>query len=99
MRRGAVLLATLALAAGCGSSSPRGTSGRSLQTLAAPVERSHVEPRLGRVGSAIAGRRIRVRCWSSADWPRVVREARARDHRYVDLLGIAWIDENVTDLA
>src|SRR5262249_25569519 len=29
---------------------------------------SHIDPRLSRVASSLAGRRVQVRCWSPSDW-------------------------------
>ena len=42
-----------------------------LPAIAAPSDQSRVEPTLGRVASALAGRPVEVRCWSAADWPKV----------------------------
>jgi hypothetical protein len=36
---------------------------------------SHVVPEFGRVASRLAGHRVEVRCWSTADWPHLLREA------------------------
>jgi hypothetical protein len=46
---------------------------RPLASIAAPSSRSRIDPVFGRVASALAGRRVEVRCWSAADWPRVTR--------------------------
>ena len=42
-----------------------------LPAIAAPSDQSRIEPTLGRVASALAGRPVEVRCWSAADWPKV----------------------------
>lgn len=38
------------------------------------VRASRVEPRVGRIATRVAGRRVAVRCWSQADWRRINRE-------------------------
>ena len=35
------------------------------------VADSHIDPRIGRVVTRLAGRRVEARCWSSDDWTRV----------------------------
>jgi hypothetical protein len=47
---------------------------RSLPVIAGDVGQSRLEPRFGRVASALAGKQLEVRCWSGADWPRLIRE-------------------------
>lgn len=41
---------------------------RRLPVIAGPSAVSHIEPRLSRVASMLAGRRAEVRCWSREDW-------------------------------
>jgi hypothetical protein len=41
---------------------------RNLPEQGGPVEKSRVEPRLSRVGSALVREKIEVRCWSQKDW-------------------------------
>ena len=50
---------------------------RPLPAVGGDRETSRVEPRFGRVASRFANRRVQVRCWSRADWPRVYDEWRA----------------------
>jgi hypothetical protein len=47
---------------------------RSLPVIAGDVGQSRVEPRFGRVASALAGKQLEVRCWFGADWRRLIRE-------------------------
>ena len=37
---------------------------------------SRIEPRFGRAASVLAGKRVRVRCWSREDWRKLVRRER-----------------------
>jgi hypothetical protein len=47
---------------------------RSLPVIAGEVGQSRLEPRFGRVASALAGKQLEVRCWSGADWHHLIRE-------------------------
>lgn len=72
-----------------------------LPVVAGNVEHSRVEPRFGRVASALAGKAIEVRCWSAGDWRRLMRE----EHAYTggllgtDTLGFAGINGARVNLA
>jgi hypothetical protein len=70
-----------------------------LPLLTNVTDASRVEPNFGRVASAIAGRQIRVRCWSASDWPRVERDALAGENVATDYSGFAWYVEQAIDLA
>ncbi|MDX6543265.1 MAG: hypothetical protein QOK32_868 [Gaiellaceae bacterium] len=50
---------------------------RPLPVRTGEVDASRVEPRFGRVGSALANRPVQVRCWSSKEWPRILGDWRA----------------------
>jgi hypothetical protein len=43
-----------------------------LPAIAEPSSQSRIEPVFGRAASALAGRAVEVRCWSAADWPKVM---------------------------
>jgi hypothetical protein len=43
-----------------------------LPVVAGDSTRSRIEPRLGRVASSLAGKAVEVRCWSQADWIRLL---------------------------
>ena len=45
-----------------------------LPLIAGSSAESHIDPRFSRVASALAGRRVQVRCWSSEDWAKRVSE-------------------------
>jgi hypothetical protein len=47
---------------------------RSLPVVAGETDASRVEPRFGRIASSLAGKQVEVRCWSNADWGRLMRE-------------------------
>jgi hypothetical protein len=53
---------------------------RALPVIAGEAEQSRLEPRFGRVASALAGKQLEVRCWSGADWHRLMREERSYTH-------------------
>ncbi len=53
---------------------------RSLPVIAGDVGQSRLEPRFGRVASALAGKQLEVRCWSGADWHRLIREESSYTH-------------------
>jgi hypothetical protein len=50
---------------------------RPLPTTSALTSESHVDPRIGRVASRLAGRNVEARCWSADDWGRVNGEFQA----------------------
>jgi hypothetical protein len=56
-----------------GQMTPRG-KGRGLPVIGGDVARSRMDPRFGRIASAIAGKRVEVRCWSRLDWGRLTRQ-------------------------
>jgi hypothetical protein len=63
---------------------------RRLPVMTGLVERSRIEPRLGRIASELAGRATEVRCWSDRDWPTVVVEQAAfYGQPQVELAGFA----------
>lgn len=66
---------------------------RSLPVIAGNSQESRIEPGFGRIASALAGKRLEVRCWSEADWQRLMREERSytRGKLDVDTLGFAGI--------
>jgi hypothetical protein len=47
---------------------------RELPVAAGVSRESRIEPRFGRIASALAGKHVEVRCWSSADWLLLMRE-------------------------
>lgn len=53
---------------------------RSLPIIAGESEQSRLEPRFGRIASALAGKSLEVRCWSASDWHRLMREERSYTH-------------------
>jgi hypothetical protein len=53
---------------------------RSLPVVAGEAEQSRLEPRFGRIATALAGKELEVRCWSGADWHHLMREERAYTH-------------------
>jgi hypothetical protein len=69
------------VAAGC-----HGTLG-SLPEQGGPIEKSRVEPRLSRAGSALVGEAIEVRCWSQRDWREKIEDSDAQTPH--ELAGIA----------
>jgi hypothetical protein len=74
---------------------------RSLPVIAGDSARSRIEPRFGRVGSWLAGKPVEVRCWSPADWIRLLREEKAYTKHRIDedTLGFAGIDGRRANLA
>lgn len=46
---------------------------------------SHVDPRLSRVASALAGRHVQVRCWSPSDWRARASEVRRYSPGHFDV--------------
>jgi hypothetical protein len=73
---------------------------RPLPVIAGAAEESRLEPRFGRIASALAGKQIEVRCWSSVDWPYLIREERAYTHGTLNAntLGFADIGGNRVNL-
>jgi hypothetical protein len=53
---------------------------RSLPVIAGETEQSRLEPRFGRIASTLAGKQLEVRCWSDADWHRLIREESSYTH-------------------
>jgi hypothetical protein len=66
---------------------------RQLPVVAGDVRVSRIEPRFGRIASALTGKEVEVRCWSAADWARLMREEQAYTHGRLGLhvLGFAGI--------
>jgi hypothetical protein len=66
---------------------------RSLPVIAGDVGQSRVEPRFGGVASELAGKQLEVRCWSGADWDRLIREESSYTHGKLgaNTLGFAGI--------
>jgi hypothetical protein len=62
---------------------------------------SRIEPRLSDAASAVAHKKVTVRCWSEADWPRIKRVARAEGAGAVvaDLAGLADPTADTIDLS
>ena len=74
---------------------------RALPVIGGESAESRIEPRFGRLASALAGKAIQVRCWSSGDWHRLMREEAAytRGQLGPDTLGFAGISGNRVSLA
>jgi hypothetical protein len=74
---------------------------RDLSVIGGDTNRSRVEPLFGRIASALAGKTIETRCWSAADWHRLMREERiyTGGHLGSDTLGFAGINGNRMNLA
>lgn len=73
---------------------------RPLPVIGGDAAVSRIEPRLGKVASWLAGKTVEVRCWSHADWPRLLREEKAYTRRIGDdTVGFAGIDGNRVNLA
>lgn len=66
---------------------------RALPVIAGKAEESRIEPRFGRIASRLAGKPIEVRCWSTGDWARLMREEGSYTHGKLrsDTLGFAGI--------
>jgi hypothetical protein len=45
-----------------------------LPVRAGATQTSRVEPRFGKVATALAGKRVRVRCWSREDWGQLIQQ-------------------------
>jgi hypothetical protein len=74
---------------------------RSLPVIAGEAEQSRVEPRFGRIATALGGKRLEVRCWSAADWHQLMREERSYTHGQLgpETLGFAGIGGTRVNLA
>jgi hypothetical protein len=74
---------------------------RSLPVLGGDSAESRIEPRFGRLASALAGKEIEVRCWSAPDWRRLMREEQTytRGQLGPDTLGFAGISGDRVNLA
>ena len=74
---------------------------RRLPVIAGESGASRVEPRFGRIASALAGKDVEVRCWSEQDWDRLMREERTytRGQLGSDTLGFAGIHGSRVNLA
>jgi hypothetical protein len=74
---------------------------RSLPVIGGVAAVSRVEPRFGRVASALAGKQVEVRCWSKADWQRLMREESVYTQGKLgaDTLGFAGIGASRINLA
>jgi hypothetical protein len=66
---------------------------RALPVIAGEADQSRVEPRFGRIASALAGTAVEVRCWSRADWSQLMREESTYTHGQLgsDTLAFAGI--------
>jgi hypothetical protein len=66
---------------------------RALPVIAGKAEQSRIEPRFGRIASRLAGKPIEVRCWSTGDWTRLMREEGSYTNGKLgpDTLGFAGI--------
>jgi hypothetical protein len=73
----------------------------SLPVIAGATTESRVEPRFGRIASALAGKQVEVRCWSSGDWQHLMREegAYTQGRLRADTLGFAGIGADRINLA
>ena len=74
---------------------------RSLPVIAGATTESRVEPRFGRIASALAGKQVEVRCWSAGDWQQLMREegAYTQGRLRPDTLGFAGIGADRINLA
>jgi hypothetical protein len=73
---------------------------RPLPVIGGDATASRIEPRFGKVASWLAGKPVEVRCWSHADWPRLLREEQAYTRRIGDdTVGFAGIDGDRLNLA
>jgi hypothetical protein len=74
---------------------------RSLPVIAGATTESRIEPRLGRIASTLAGKPVEVRCWSSGDWQRLMREEETYTQGRLrgDTLGFAGIGAGRINLA
>lgn len=74
---------------------------RPLPVIAGVAVESRVEPLFGRIASALAGKQVEVRCWSSSDWQRLMREegTYTQGRLRPDTLGFAGIGADRINLA
>jgi hypothetical protein len=74
---------------------------RSLPVIAGITEQSRLEPRFGRIASALAGKTVEARCWSAADWHHLMREEQSYTHGKLGpgTLGFAGIGGTRINLA
>lgn len=73
---------------------------RALPIRTGEVDMSRIEPRFGRVASALASRPVQVRCWSPEDWPEILGEWRAFNADDRDVIGfVASFDRGRLSLA
>lgn len=74
---------------------------RLMRGLRGDAGTSRVEPRFGRIAGALAGKQLEVRCWSTADWHRLVREEQTytRGQLGSETLGFAGIGGDRVNLA
>ena len=74
---------------------------RPLPVVAGDSSESRIEPRFGRLASALAGKEVEVRCWSASDWRRLMHEEQAytRGQLGPDTLGFAGISGDRVNLA
>src|SRR5437588_5421362 len=80
------LLVAGAVGAVVAAGAPRGPHDDGpLPILTGPHAVSHVDPRLTRVATALAGRRLQVRCWSAPDWRRRAAEVKSFTPAHVDV--------------
>ena len=66
---------------------------RSLPVIAGASTQSHVDPKLSRIASTLAGKDVEIRCWSRTDWTRLLREEKAYTLHHLDdnTLGFAGV--------
>jgi hypothetical protein len=74
---------------------------RDLPVIGGTTGLSRVEPRFGQIASALARKQVEVRCWSAADWRRLMREEQTytRGQLGSETLGFAGIDGSRINLA
>ena len=74
---------------------------RDLPVIAGLSVESRIEPRFGAIASMLAGKHVEVRCWSSADWPLLMREESTYTHGKLNsgTLGFAGIGGKRINLA
>ena len=81
-----LVLAAGAVGAVVAAGPPRGPHDDGpLPVLAGPRTVSHIDPRLTRISSGLAGRHIEVRCWSTSDWQRRAAEVESFTPAHVDV--------------
>jgi hypothetical protein len=74
---------------------------RDLPVISGVTNFSRVEPRFGQIAGALARKQMEVRCWSTADWHRLMREEQTytRGQLGSDTLGFAGIEGSRINLA